>query len=279
MTALRTIAVLVGGIFTLPAAADPRTDGEVVITFDTVETGKPKASYTEQGVVFALSRKPTTSRAAGRVMFFSHLKTNKSGILNAMANESIPVEIRFPKPVSRVSLELWGSIGSKAVVEAFGPDDQVVDTATGAFTITKVPLGVTMWIKAGMDFGEGQVGVWKSVTLDKPDTLDVSLGFPTLGDDQVGTLVLHFRADSAAPTDSGSAQLILNQPENGWRFEAVPPIAGRDTVTTVKNLPAGGYQIRPYASVGEKKWWSAPMDSVHIVAGKTTTYVVRAMLR
>ncbi len=110
-------AVLLGGL----------ADGEVVITFDKVETGKPMASYADQGVVFALSRRPEKSRAAGRVMFFPHLKTPRKGILNAMANESIPVEVRFPKPVSRVTLVLWGSIGSAALVEAYGKDDKVVD--------------------------------------------------------------------------------------------------------------------------------------------------------
>jgi hypothetical protein len=106
-------------------------DGEVVVTFDTVETGKPVPSYTDQGqdVVFALAHKPTKSKAAGRVMFFPHLKTDRKGILNAMANESIPVEIRFPKPVTSVTLVLWGSIGSTAIVEAYDTDDEVVDTA------------------------------------------------------------------------------------------------------------------------------------------------------
>src|SRR5205814_9695934 len=108
------------------AAAGPAS-GEVVITFDKVETGKPTPSYTDRGVVFALSRPPTKSRAAGRVMFFPHLKTERKGILNAMANESIPVEIRLPKPVSSVTLVLWGSIGSTALVEAYGEDDKVVD--------------------------------------------------------------------------------------------------------------------------------------------------------
>ena len=103
----------------------------MVITFDKVETGKPMPSYTDkdQGVVFALSRKPTKSKAAGRVMFFPHLKTDRKGILNAMANESIPVEVRFPKPVSSVTLVLWGSIGSAALVEAYDKDGKVVDTA------------------------------------------------------------------------------------------------------------------------------------------------------
>ena len=106
-------------------------DGEVVITFDKVETGKAVPSYTDKahGIVFALSRPPARSKAAGRVMFFPHLKTDRKGILNAMANESIPVEVRFPKPVSGVTLVLWGSIGSAALVEAYDKDGKVVDTA------------------------------------------------------------------------------------------------------------------------------------------------------
>src|SRR5688572_2806328 len=110
----------------------PLADGEVIITFDKVETGKPMASYTDKdrGVEFAPAHKPTRSKAAGRVMFFPHLKTDRKGILNAMANESIPVEVRFPEPVSSVTVVLWGSIGSAAVVEACDTDGKVVDTAT-----------------------------------------------------------------------------------------------------------------------------------------------------
>ena len=115
----------------LGALAAPPADGEVVITFDKAETGKPVPSYTdkESGVEFVLSRKPVKSKTAGRVMFFPHLKTDRKGILNAVANESIPVEVRFPEPVSSVTLELWGSIGSAAVVEACDKDGKVVGTA------------------------------------------------------------------------------------------------------------------------------------------------------
>jgi endo-1,4-beta-xylanase len=87
-------------------------------------------SYKDQGVVFALAHAPTKSRAAGKVMFFPHLKTARKGILNAMASESIPVEARFPKPVASVTLVLWGSIGSKALVEAYDRDGKVVDRAS-----------------------------------------------------------------------------------------------------------------------------------------------------
>ncbi len=128
---LRTLAIhlaILGSLCTFAtvvAASD-----EVIIRFDAVETGKPMTSYTDQGVIFALANQPTTSRAAGRVMFFPHLKTPRQGILNAMASESIPVEIRFPKPVSRVTLVLWGSIGSAASVQAYDQAEKPVDLAS-----------------------------------------------------------------------------------------------------------------------------------------------------
>jgi endo-1,4-beta-xylanase len=124
MTHAAMIALVILGSLRAPA------DGSMTITFDAAEAGKPMSSYTDRGVVFALSRAPTTSRAAGRVMFFPHLKTPRKGILNAMANESIPVEIRFPKPVASVTLVLWGSIGSGAVVEAYDADGKVADRAS-----------------------------------------------------------------------------------------------------------------------------------------------------
>ena len=116
-------ALIVTVLFGAPA------DGEILITFDKAEPGKPVPSYKDKDVEFMLAHKPANSKAAGRVMFFPHLKTDRKGILNAMADESIPVEVRFPKPVSSVTLELWGSIGSAALVEADDKDGKVVDTA------------------------------------------------------------------------------------------------------------------------------------------------------
>jgi hypothetical protein len=129
MLPARTICLAVLGSLFSVAIAAPAND-EVIIRFDTVETGKPMPNYTGQGVVFALAHEPTTSRAAGRVMFFPHLKTPRKGILNAMASESIPVEVRFPKLVSSVTLVLWGSIGSAAVFEAYDKDGKVLDRAS-----------------------------------------------------------------------------------------------------------------------------------------------------
>ena len=124
MMHLRTIVLTVLGCLGAPA------EDSVTITFDKVETGKPMPSYTDQGIAFALSRPPSTSRAAGRVMFFPHLKTPRKGILNAMASESIPVEVRFPTPVSSVTLVLWGSIGSAGLIDAYDKDAKVVDRAS-----------------------------------------------------------------------------------------------------------------------------------------------------
>ena len=130
MTSPRTIGLvaILSGLCALVMAAPG--DGQVTITFDKVETGKPMPSYTDQGVVFTLARPPSKNKAVGRIMFFPHLKTPRKGILNAMANESIPVEVRLPKLASSVTLVLWGSIGSAALVEAYDKDGKIVDKAS-----------------------------------------------------------------------------------------------------------------------------------------------------
>ena len=127
MTYPQTISLALLSLAALAVAVAAETP--VTITFDKVETGKPMPSYTAQDVVFAPARRPTRGRAVAKVMFFPHLKTRRKGILNAIANESIPVEVRFPKPASRVTLVLWGSIGSAARVEAHDKDGKVIDTA------------------------------------------------------------------------------------------------------------------------------------------------------
>jgi hypothetical protein len=64
-------------------------------------------------------------------MFFPHLGTNRKGLLNAMANEqAIPVEAKFPTPVSAVTIVFWASTGCAAKLEAFDQNNQLVDTAS-----------------------------------------------------------------------------------------------------------------------------------------------------
>src|SRR5215218_3443919 len=83
---------------TAPSDQAPRkcAAGEVVLTFANAPVGKAVPSWTEGSVSFALASPPQRSRAQGRVMIFPHLKTDRRGILNAMANEqAIPVKAQI----------------------------------------------------------------------------------------------------------------------------------------------------------------------------------------
>lgn len=103
----------------------------MVIDFEGAEIGKPVPVWTEQEVVFSLASAPVNSKAVGRVMFFPYLPTERKGLLNAMAQEQqIPVQAKFPQPVSSVTLVLWGSTGSPAKLQAFDRDGQMVAEAS-----------------------------------------------------------------------------------------------------------------------------------------------------
>ena len=63
-------------------------------------------------------------------MFFPHLKTDRHGILNAMANEqAIPVKAEIAGGASAVTLVLWGTIGCQAWLEAHDKDGKLLDRA------------------------------------------------------------------------------------------------------------------------------------------------------
>lgn len=99
----------------------------MVVDFEQAEIGRPVREWVEQEVVFTLAGSPVNSRAVGRVMFFPYLPTERKGILNAMALEqAIPLQARFPTPVSSVTLVLWGSTGCPARLEAFDADGRLV---------------------------------------------------------------------------------------------------------------------------------------------------------
>ncbi len=93
-----------------------------IIDFESVQVGRPAPTWSDQGVTFGLAHQPKKSKAVGRIEFFPHLGTNHKGIVNAMANEAIPVRATFEKSVKRVQLVLWGSTTSSALVEAFDAD-------------------------------------------------------------------------------------------------------------------------------------------------------------
>src|SRR5688572_3489141 len=74
-------------------APPSKTAGEVVLTFSDATVGKPVPTYTAGDVTLSLASAPQRSKAQGRVMFFPHLKTDRKGLLNAMAHEqAIPVK-------------------------------------------------------------------------------------------------------------------------------------------------------------------------------------------
>ena len=130
---LRRLVLVVPALFAAIAAFG-QTAG-TVIRFDEVKIGEKVTSYTNQGVVFAPAHGATQSKAAARITFFPHLKTDRKGVLNAMANDPIPVKVSFPNGASSVTLVMWGSFTSPAVVEAFDREGKMVDKAS----LAKIP--------------------------------------------------------------------------------------------------------------------------------------------
>ena len=118
------------------AAACASAGQEVVVDFEKAVTVLPdgKASriprWEEKGVVFTLAHEPRTSKGKGLLMFFTHLSDGHKGIVCAMATEPIPVRATFPKPVSSVTVAMWGSTGMPALLEAFDAEGKVVDRAS-----------------------------------------------------------------------------------------------------------------------------------------------------
>jgi hypothetical protein len=155
----------------------------------------------------------------------------------------------------------------------------LVDSVTGAFTVSKIPIGATTWVKGNLDLGPGQVEVWKDFHFEKPETLDVTLRFPAMSDNDVGSLILDLKTDGTEQPDSGSAQLMQVKSDGSWRYEATVGVGGSGGAKTFTHLPAGPYQIRAYAEPGAHKWWGSPIDSLRILPGKTTRYTVAAKLR
>lgn len=155
----------------------------------------------------------------------------------------------------------------------------LVDTTSGAFTVTKIPLNATTWVKGELEFGPGRLGVWKDFHFEKPETLDVDLKFPEMGPKDVGSLILDFKPDTAEKPDSGTAQLLQVTPNGAWRYEASVGVGGVNGPVTVRNLPSGAYQIRSFAIPGASKWWSAPIESLTVVPGKVIRHTIKVSIR
>ena len=119
-----------------PCLATVATAEEVVIDFEEVpvrldpqndEVVNRLERYVDKGVEFKLAREPERSKARGRIMFFPHIASGRKGIVNAMAGEQqIPVQARFPKGASAVTIVFWASTGASAKLEAFDGKGEVV---------------------------------------------------------------------------------------------------------------------------------------------------------
>jgi hypothetical protein len=180
-------------------------------------------------------------------------------------------------------------VATKAEVRSDSPDalmstcgmmtPSLVDTLTGAFTVSKIPLNATTWVKGEMPMGPGRIGVWRDFHFDKPDTVDMTLEFPTMDPKDVGALELDLKPDSAEQPDSGMAQLLQITSDGKWRYEANVVVGGVAGVTKVPSLPAGDYQIRAYATPGSAKWWNVPNDSLKVVPGKVVKHSIKVTVR
>ena len=121
----------------IPAFAEPET----AINFEKAEiTGRWIDAWTNNGVVFTPAHLPTRSKAKARLMFFPHAPSGQKGILCAMADDPIPVRVRFTNECSSVTVSLWGSTGCPAKLEAYDMDGKLLDkTELASVPGRKVP--------------------------------------------------------------------------------------------------------------------------------------------
>lgn len=126
----RAIGLAAALLALLPAIAAAE---QVVVDFESatvlIPDDRPNRvpQWVEKGVTFTLAWEPRQSKAKGMLMFFPNLSSGHKGILCAMATEPIPVRATFPKPASSVTVALWGSTGTPALLEAFDAEGKVVD--------------------------------------------------------------------------------------------------------------------------------------------------------
>jgi hypothetical protein len=122
--------LLVLSLAPLLAAAEVVIDFEGATLFlDNAKSNRVE-KVVEQGVVFQLAHEPRQSKGKGLLTYFAHIPSGRKGLLSAMAQEAIPVRATFPQPVSAVTVSLWGSTATPALLEAFDAEGKVVDRAT-----------------------------------------------------------------------------------------------------------------------------------------------------
>jgi len=155
----------------------------------------------------------------------------------------------------------------------------LVDSASGAFTVTKTPMNALTMLKATAPLGEGKLGVWKNFRFTSPDTERVTVTFPRFKREQLGTAVIAVRMPNGKNVEKGHIELLHIQPDSTWRYEITLPGGGADSLTTFTNLPAGEYQVHPTADASVKEWWSAPFTTVVVPPGGKVRHNVTARPR
>jgi hypothetical protein len=123
-----TVLLLLSAV-ALAAAAEVVADFESAVPLLAEQKANRVPQWVENGVTFTLAWDPKQTKGKGMLMFFTHLGTGRKGIVNAMATEPIPVRAAFATPVSSLTISVWGSSVTPAVLEAFDTEGRLVDRA------------------------------------------------------------------------------------------------------------------------------------------------------
>ncbi len=131
---MKRMRTSIGGLFlfTLALAAGARPGGEIVLDFESGPPGQWPSSWDEQGATVALAWAPMKAKTEGSLTFFPRIGTDDQGVLCAMADEPIPVEVRGPRAARRVTVRFWASTGCAARLEALAADGTVLQVASVA---------------------------------------------------------------------------------------------------------------------------------------------------
>lgn len=100
---------------------------DIVVDFEMAPVGKHLKIWSDDRIIVEPAHQPTKSKAPAQITFFSHIGTGRVGVVNAVANESIPIKITFREPAKDLKLVLWGSTTSAAKVVAFDSHGKSVD--------------------------------------------------------------------------------------------------------------------------------------------------------
>jgi len=92
-------------------------------------------SWSDKGVLFAPAHAPTKSKAKARLMFFPHAPSGRKGILDAMADDPIPVRATFTNGCSALTISFWGSTDCPARLEAYNSAGELLDKSA----LEKIP--------------------------------------------------------------------------------------------------------------------------------------------